>query len=152
MASSPSSAHIRIIHFGLTVRFPCLMRDIWASLAPIALAKLAYPPTKIAALSISAFRIYVSLPFRDHTLPSRQVPCFGLCQTVTEFANDCFLVFQVPSADQSGHAAGPSKWSAVFAGCVPVRRFFQYVLRGYGWRLGALGAAATVALLARFLP
>lgn len=30
-------------------------------------------------------------------------------------------------------------------------RFFQIVLRGFGWRLGALAAVALVGLVARYL-
>lgn len=30
-----------------------------------------------------------------------------------------------------------------------MKRFLAIVIRGYGWRLGALAAAATVALLAK---
>lgn len=32
-----------------------------------------------------------------------------------------------------------------------MKRFLAIVIRGYGWKLGALAAAATVAALVRFL-
>jgi len=32
-----------------------------------------------------------------------------------------------------------------------VKRFLQTILRGYGWRLGALAAVATVATVRHFL-
>lgn len=33
----------------------------------------------------------------------------------------------------------------------PLRRVVAYFLKGYGWRLGAIAAAATVALLGKLL-
>lgn len=32
-----------------------------------------------------------------------------------------------------------------------MRRFLETILRGYGWRLGAIAAVATVALLKHYL-
>jgi hypothetical protein len=39
----------------------------------------------------------------------------------------------------------------IHRGFVGMRRFLQTILRGYGWRLGALAAAATFAALAHLV-